>query len=168
MRGTAEENNLYIITEGEIDMYNNGFYTAPGYQPYNGAMNDTLNQFKGQYMNQIPAPNQQPKNCGNDMIWVQSEAGAKAFLVAPNTTVVLWDTESPTIYVKSADMNGVPSMRILDFVERGVPAQSVAVVNYATTEELNQIKEQINALTEKCDALTAEKSKKVKAKSEEE
>ena len=168
MRGTAEENNRYIITEGASDMYNNGFYTVPGYQPYNGAMNDTLNQFKGQYVNQIPTPNQQPKNGGNDMIWVQSEAGAKAFLVAPNTTVVLWDTESPTIYVKSADMNGVPSMRILDFVERGVPVQNVAVANYATAEEVNQIKEQLNALTEKYYALTTEKGKKTKAKAEEE
>ena len=150
-------------------MYNNGFYTVPGYQPYNGAMNDTLNQFKGQYMNQIPAPNQQPKNGGNDMmIWVQSEAGAKAFLVAPNTTVVLWDTESPTIYVKSADMNGVPSMRILDFVERGVPVQSAPVANYATSEEVNQLKEQINALSEKYEELTSEKGKKTKAKAEEE
>ena len=146
-------------------MYN-GFYAAPGYQPYGGAMNDTLNQFKGQYMSQLPT--QQPKGNGNDMIWVQSEAGAKAFLVAPNTTVVLWDTESPTIYVKSADMNGVPSMRILDFVERGVPVQNGASVNYATSEELNQVQNQINVLTEKYDSLIAEKNKKIKVKAEEE
>lgn len=49
---------------------------------------------------------------------MQGLEGAKGFLVAPNNTVVLWDTENPVIYVKSADASGIPSMRVLDFVER--------------------------------------------------
>lgn len=108
-------------------MYGNGY--GMNYSPYqNGAMHDVLAQYKGPYQHQMPmqmqmqAPQQMPQQGtgGNDMIWVQGEAGAKAYLVAPNTTVVLWDTETPTIYVKSADGTGKPlDMRVLDFKERG-------------------------------------------------
>ena len=34
-------------------------------------------------------PTQQQQN--NSIIWVQGEAGAKSYLVAPNDTVQLWD-----------------------------------------------------------------------------
>lgn len=106
--------------------YNGGYY--PQYQ--NGAMPDMLNGYKQQYqmpqMQQtvsqpMPQAVQQPiptQKSANELIWVQGEAGAKGYLVAPNNTVVLWDTESPTVYVKSADSNGIPSMRTLDFTER--------------------------------------------------
>lgn len=78
---------------------------------------DVLNGYKMQY--QAPQQNQPT----NEIIWVQGEAGAKGYLVAPNNSVVLWDTESATIYVKTADANGIPSMRILDFTERNQPVQ---------------------------------------------
>lgn len=111
--------------------YGNPYYQQPNYYNNNGATPDMLNQIKGQYQPQMvqqpmpqtqPMPAQmplqnQPTNT-NDIIWVQGEAGAKAYLIAPNNTVTLWDSESPTIYVKSADINGVPSMRVLDFTER--------------------------------------------------
>ena len=87
--------------------FNTGYY--PQYQ--NGAVPDILSQYKAP---QFPIATRQT----NDIIWVQGESGAKAYLVAPNNTVTLWDSESPTIYVKTADVNGIPSMRVLDFVER--------------------------------------------------
>ena len=90
------------------------------YQPYynNGAMPDMLNQQKMQYQPMPPMaqPIAQPDN---ELIWVQGLEGAKAYLVAAGKTVTLWDTERPTIYIKSADASGVPSMRVLDFTERG-------------------------------------------------
>lgn len=70
-----------------------------------------------QMPSQMPPQNSVPQQ-NNDIIWVQGEAGAKAYLVAPNNTVTLWDSENPVIYVKSSDANGVPSMRVLDFKER--------------------------------------------------
>lgn len=54
----------------------------------------------------------------NDMLWVLNESEATAYPVAPNNSVVLWDKSNPTIYVKSVNAQGVPSMRILDFNER--------------------------------------------------
>lgn len=105
---------------------NNGYgMNYMQYQPpANGAMHDVLAQYKGPYQAPMPQqmPQMMPQNVpagGNDMIWVQGEAGAKAYLLAPNATVVLWDTESPTIYIKSADATGKPIMKILDFEERG-------------------------------------------------
>ena len=65
------------------------------------------------------APTPTPQ-MSNDMIWVQGLAGAKAYLVAPNTTVTLWDSESETIYLKSCDSNGMPSMKILDIKDATV------------------------------------------------
>lgn len=112
--------------------YGNPYFQQPNYYGNNGASPDMLNQMKGQYQPQMvqqPMPQPQPMagtqmplqnqpTNTNDIIWVQGEAGAKAYLVAPNNTITLWDSESPTIYVKSADINGVPSMRVLDFTER--------------------------------------------------
>lgn len=74
-----------------------------------------------QYMPQYQQPMQAASpiaQATNDMIWVLNESEATAYPVAPNNSVVLWDKSNPTIYVKSVNMQGVPSMRILDFTER--------------------------------------------------
>ena len=78
------------------------------------------------YNNGYPAsyqyfqPTYQQNN--NSIIWVQGEAGAKSYLVAPNTTVQLWDSESQTIYLKSADASGMPTIKILDYTIRNTEA----------------------------------------------
>lgn len=87
------------------------------------------------------------------IIWVSGEAGAKAYLVAPNSTVQLWDSEAQTIYLKSADASGMPSMKILDYVIRGSEAPSVGLTaqmdkssTYATKAEIDGILAKIEAL----------------------
>ncbi len=57
----------------------------------------------------------------NGIIWVQGESGAKAYPVAPNQTVQLWDSEGQVVYLKSADGSGMPSMKILDYTIRETP-----------------------------------------------
>lgn len=134
-------------------MYNN----YPYYQPY--AVPDMLNQYKQQPMQQ---PMQTPKTPG-DIIWVQGESGAKAYLVAPSNTVVLWDTESATIYVKSADASGIPSMRILDFKERNAPLPPPAgqTTQFVTIEQFNELQSKFDDLMAKCEASDT-KTKKTK------
>lgn len=94
----------------------------------------------------------QPTQQNNGIIWVQGEAGAKSYLVAPNTTVQLWDSESQIIYLKSADASGMPSMKIIDYTIRDVgtshtqPAEKNS--NYATKEELGALQVEINKLRE--------------------
>lgn len=148
--------------------YNGGYF--PQYQ--NGAVPDMLNQYKGQYQQSVPQMQQNvsaqpmqmpipptPQKPTNDIIWVQGLEGAKGYLVAPNNTVVLWDTENPVIYVKSADASGIPSMRVLDFTERNTDTSNSSK-NAPTTHECTcgdkfATKEQINDLKAKLDDLTA-------------
>ena len=97
-------------------------------------------------MNTQPQYVSQNQNASG-IIWVQGEAGAKSYMVAPNTTVQLWDSESQTIYLKSADASGMPSMRILDYTIRGNSApQSHADVaaNYVTPDDLKAMERKLN------------------------
>ena len=80
-------------------------YYQPAYQPPQVA----------QPVQQTTAPQTQPQNNGNGLTWVQGEAGAKSFLLAPNTTVMLMDSENDTFYLKSADASGMPTLRIFDY-----------------------------------------------------
>ena len=62
--------------------------------------------------------------------------------LAPNNAVALWEQNGKTVYLKSADATGRPSMRIYDLVERtdAGPVQSADNVNsYATKEELSTV-----------------------------
>jgi hypothetical protein len=165
--------------------YGNLYYPQPSYYGSNGAMPDMLNQMKGQYQQPIMQQPIQPQvqniqptapqpNQSNDIIWVQGEAGAKAYLVAPNNTVTLWDSESPTIYLKTADANGVPSMRVLDFTERTENAPKSPSEhdckcgnNFIPKEELNAINskfdgidDKIRELEDKINALSAKPATK--------
>ncbi len=94
-------------------MYGNYYGGYPSYYPMQGNVPDQLSQLR---MQQAPTTAQQ-SNSG--LVWVQGEAGAKSFLVAPGTTVMLMDSESPVFYLKSADQSGMPMpLRIFDFTER--------------------------------------------------
>jgi len=108
------------------------------------------NGFPVNYQPAYQAPQfqaQQPAQQGG-IIWVQGEAAAKSYLVAPNTTVQLWDVESGVIYIKSADGSGMPSMKILDYKVRGdAPATPAApAVEYATKDEVNALADKVRDL----------------------
>lgn len=107
-----------------------------------------------QYYNQPSQP-----QASNGIIWVQGEAGAKSYMVAPNNTVQLWDSESQTIYLKSADASGMPSMRILDYTIRSNASQmpqnmlSAQNSNIPTREELEALKGRIDSLQSRFDSI---------------
>ena len=60
---------------------------------------------------------QQPTQTNQGILWVQGEAGAKSYLVAPNTTVLLMDSEGSRFYLKSTDGSGIPSLRTFEYSE---------------------------------------------------
>lgn len=62
-----------------------------------------------------PAQNQQ---LSSNRVWVQGEGSAKAYIVANNSEQVLWDSDNPSIYIKTVDQNGKPSITILDYTIR--------------------------------------------------
>lgn len=110
-------------------MYNNGFpatyqpmYYQPQYQPMQYQPQPV--QPAPQATQSQPVPTAQPMN--NSIIWVSGEAGAKAYLVAPNTTVQLWDSESQRIFLKSADATGMPSIKILNYTIEETPNVNVS------------------------------------------
>lgn len=125
--------------------YNNGFPMS--YPQYT--------QQYPQYQQPISTPQPQiNQNQNNPIIWVSGEAGAKAYLVAPNTTVQLWDSEANCVYLKSADASGMPSMKILDYtIREGEKQQNTPLKNdmnnYATKEELNAFRTEILQTIEK-------------------
>lgn len=94
-------------------------------------------QFSNPYGSITATPQQQ--NTG--IIWVQGEEAAKAYLVAPNSTVTLWDAEKQKIYIKSADASGMPSMRVISWQEDEKPNLGENNKNYVTKDELEKILE---------------------------
>lgn len=125
------------------------------------------NNFPATYQQYVPVY-QQPAQMNSNLIWVQGEAGAKSYLVAPNTTVQLWDSERQCIYLKSADASGMPSMKVLDYTIRDnhpAPAPVTAQTEYATKEDVNVLYNQISGIRAEIDSLTA---RKAHAKKEEE
>lgn len=114
-----------------------------GYQP--------AQYYYPQQMQQAPQAPQSPVQApspNNNLIWVQGEAGAKAYLVAPNTTVQLWDSDAQVIYLKSADASGMPSIKTLDYTIREMPQNSPAQpkVEYATKADVEALRAELNAL----------------------
>jgi hypothetical protein len=110
------------------------------------------NPYQTQQPQFIPKQNMIQSN----RIWVQGEAGAKSYLVAPNTTVDLWDSESQTIYIKSADAAGLPSMKIIDYTIRNdMPTSPISAPNsdFITKDYLTPIEERLTALEGKLDSL---------------
>ena len=63
------------------------------YNPYNAPVNAP-----------VTPPMANPQNVGNSaIIWVQGEAGAKAYPVAAGNSVQLMDSERQVFYIKSTD-----------------------------------------------------------------
>lgn len=109
-------------------------YYAPYARPmgyYNPSIpQENQNMQSGQQFQQMPVQQQTPMQTPtqqmtmvqptptNDMLFVLNETEATAYPVAPNNSVTLWDKNKDTVYIKSVNMQGVPSMRILDYVER--------------------------------------------------
>ncbi len=137
-------------------LFNNGY---PMYQPYT----QPYTQGYSQMQNIAPVQSSVQQPVQNGIIWVQGEAGAKSYLVAPNNTVQLWDSESQTIYLKSADGSGMPTMKVLDYTIRDSnrtganPVSNLTDDNlstYATKQEIKAVSEQITALRDRVDNLT--------------
>ena len=127
--------------------FNNGFPYQPYYYP------------QAQTPITQAIPNAMQTGNSNSIIWVQGEAGAKSYLVAPNNTVQLWDSEANTIYLKSADASGMPSMKILDYTVRNTEQPQAAPQlqqnhAYVTAEELNAVKAELNKIKNELKSLS--------------
>lgn len=149
-------------------------YYAPFYRPtyYDPVQQNPMGQFNQQYQQQMNQPIQQAPMQGqptNDFLWVLNENEATSYPVAPNNTVTLWDKNLPTIYIKSVNAQGVPSMRVLDFVERTATNHTPTVGtafnspnNFVTIDSFNALKGDVEALRGKLDELKPKNTPKTK------
>ena len=147
---------------GNYAPFYRGGYFNPMQAPTMPTMAENQGQFAQPYqqpMQTNPAPLQMQAHPTNDMIWVLGQTEAESYLVAPNNSVVLWDKNNPTIYIKSVNAQGIPSMRILDFAERNATPQNTqnktSNSHTCTCGDKFATKEQINVLEGKIDDLTA-------------
>lgn len=126
----------------------------PYYQPYQiGYQQPVPDQLamlrQNQYQQQMQQPVQQPQQ---PIIWVQGEAGAKSYLTAPGSTVMLMDSEGSTFYLKSTDNSGMPMpLRIFDFRERTETQKPTSTplevpgVEYVTRQEFEALAARVAA-----------------------
>lgn len=134
------------------------FYRGGYFNPMQTPAMENQGQFAPTYqqpMQTNPAPMPMQTQQTNDMIWVLNESEATSYPVAPNNSVVLWDKNNPTIYVKSVNAQGIPSMRTLDFIERTETSHNAPKTHECTCGDKYATKEQINDLRGKIDDLTA-------------
>ena len=99
------------------------------------------NNYTQPYWSSALQPVGQPQQQNNNgIIWVQGEAGAKSYLVAPGQAVLLMDSESNSFYIKSSDASGMPMpLRTFDYVERTVAKEDKVQTNYVTREEFEKV-----------------------------
>lgn len=146
-------------------------YYAPFYRPtyYDPVQQNPMGQFNQQFQPPTTQPAAQPmaQQGNNGLIWVQGEAGAKSYLVAPGNTVMLMDSEGERFYLKSADASGMPMpLRIFEYKERTeasspafsapVAAQNVNLYNFVTREEFEQ---RMASMASKCQCRNKAKKK---------
>lgn len=144
--------------------YQNQF-TQPyqAYQPYQTQIQapmDRLAQLQAQqYQTTMQA---QPPQTNQGLLWVQGESGAKSYLVAPNTTVLLMDSEGSRFYLKSTDNAGMPSLRVFEYSEvlQNAPQATQSIPNnlddkYVTREEYSRLQAQYAEIMNKLDSFHA-------------
>ena len=139
---------------GNYAPFYRGGYFNPIQTPTMPTMAENQNQFAQPYQApmQAQAITTPPTN---DMVWVLNENEATSYPVAYNNSVVLWDKNNPTIYIKSVNSQGVPSMRILDFTERAETGSKTPKEHTCQCGDKFATKEQLDALQGKFDNVMA-------------
>lgn len=138
--------------------------------------------YQNQYVSQMQMPQvvnppaQQPQSNQSGLIWVQGEAGAKSYMVAPNATVMLMDSETQRFYLKSSDASGMPlPLRVFEYTEMTVKqapeqapaARQVDLSTYATKAEFDAFREEINGLLKSVPRQTVRRNEKREAEGDE-
>ena len=120
-------------------------YYPPMYQQ--GINNDRLAYLQG-YQQQMPPVANNAPNQG--LIWVQGEAGAKSYIVAPGSNVLLMDSEAQRFYIKSVDGSGMPTMKVYEYKEASEAAeQEVKTSGEELKSEIEKLKTEIEKLKQK-------------------
>ena len=137
------------------------------YQPMPQPYADRLTQLQNQYQQTVNVPQMVPQPQVNQgLLWVSGEVGAKSYLVAPNSTVLLMDSDTQRFYLKSADNAGMPRLRIFEYKEvTNAPTTSVNAPNFdenvlndkfVTREEYEGLKKQYESIMERLNRMVSD------------
>lgn len=152
---------------GNYPQYPQQFQPQQFYPQQSMPMQDQLAQLRSQPM-QMPRPQE------SGMIWVLGVEGAKAYIVAPGTTLPLWDSQARKIYIKSVDANGVPQMQTISYEIEGEPPQQTPLqpaavpVDYVTKADLQGVMEEIDDIWDCIKSLPKEQPRSTSRKAEKE
>lgn len=134
--------------------YQNQYYTqlAQAYTPVQGQPQNV-------------APVQQNNN---GIIWIQGEQAAKSYMVAPNNTVLLMDSESQRFYLKSTDASGMPlPLRVFEYTEttqstanKAPEEKTIDYSSFATKAEFDAFKDEINGILKHVPRQTSRRSER--------
>lgn len=95
-----------------------------------------------QFFQQFQQPPQQQNNSVS-VVTVQGEAGARIYPVAAGNTVLLIDFDSKKFWLKSTDLNGMPSrFAAFNFTEEIKQANDTD--NFISRNEFNELKQSID------------------------
>ena len=138
------------------------------YQPLPQPYPDRLSQLQNQYNQAVNVPQMQTvpqQQVNQGLLWVSGEVGAKSYLVAPNSTVLLMDSDAQRFYLKSADNAGMPSLRIFEYTEvTNVPQNAPQALNtdlkeldskYVKREEYECLKRQYESIMERLNSMVS-------------
>lgn len=112
-------------------LYNNPYQ-------YSFGVPGQMNQFQQQPVQMPAQPVQQPQQNNNGILWVSGEVGAKSYLVAPGTSVLLMDSESEKFFIKSTDVSGMPQpLRTFEYHEVGtqMPPTKISRIHSTGTKK---------------------------------
>lgn len=116
---------------------------------FNNGTDPYYNMNRAFYM--PPVQQVPPQQQNNGVIWVQGEAAARSYPVAPMNTVILWDSESDVFYKKSTDAQGRPN-EMEAFTYSKKPSESVEAQS-CQNDEIKALRSEIDALKSKVDVL---------------
>lgn len=89
--------------------------------PYMPPMQDNLAQLRQQQMMQpqMPAQTAQPQQMQTSVVWISGgKEEANGFMVAPNSRVIIFETNSMVFHIKERDASGTPiPMRTFNYTE---------------------------------------------------
>jgi len=110
---------------------------APNYQPNVGAYQPYVPQYTTPQPVNNPTPTHQNQSTG--IVWVQGEAAAKSYPVAPGNTLLMLDSEDSVFYIKTVDASGMPMpLRVFEFTERSEIVHSQDTENFITRDEFEE------------------------------
>lgn len=89
---------------------------------------------------------QQTIQAPQELIRVTGIEGAKAYQMAPNSVVPLFDANNDIMYIKSTDGAGFPSIRAFSFEPMDTPHQSDNTTEFVKRSEFDALVEEVKGL----------------------